>query len=456
MEAKTMTMDLAGREFKITTGPIETYASGYAIVSLGDTVVMGNASMSEKGKPGAAWFPMFVDYEENMYAAGKIKGSRFIKRPGRPSENSILISRLIDRPCRPLFPKGTTNEVQIICSALSADLEVNPATTAINAASMALMLGGAPFEGPIGAVRMGYVDGKLIVNPTYEEVEAGILDLVVAGTLDAITMVEAAANEITDDVLLEALEIAHTHIKQICQLQIDFAAQYEITPIKAAVVEKDATMVEKVTGLVTAEMLAGVSGVTKTEVKHKLHEIEETVLAQFTAELEEGTVSEGEIKDTINSLFEKSMRKKILEQEIRLDGRSLTDVRPISVVLDVLPRPHGSVIFQRGETMALTITTLGAPGDAQVMDSLDDDKDRRYFHHYNFPPFAVGDIKPLRGASRREIGHGDLAERALIPVLPPKEDFAYTIWVVSEIIKCNGSSSKPHGHLARAAFRPVS
>jgi len=441
MEPIELSMDLAGREFKISNGPIQTYASGYAIVSLGDTVIMANATMSEKGREGASFFPMVVDYEENMYAAGKIKGSRFIKRSGRPSENATLISRMIDRPLRPLFPKGTTNEVQIIASALSADLEVNPATTALNAASMALLLSGAPFEGPVGAVRIGYVNDQLVVNPTYEQVEEGKLDLVVAGTLDAITMVEAAAKEVSEEVVLEALELAHKHIKEICEFQLKYAKNFEITKIEAEVVKPADELIEEVKNYVTDEMLDGISGKTKKDVKKKLHEVEEKVLEKFTDRLEAEELSEGEIKDIVGSLMEKRMRKNILEKEIRLDGRKTDEVRPITVKRDILPRTHGSAIFQRGETMALTITTLGGPGDAQIVDTMEEDIEKRYFHHYHFPPFATGDIKMLRGANRREIGHGDLAERALLPVLPSNEEFGYTMWVVSEIVSCNGSSS---------------
>ncbi len=441
MEAKTMVMDLAGRELKITNSPIATYASGYAIVSLGDTVVMANATMSEEGREGASFFPMFVDYEENMYAAGKIKGSRFMKRSGRPSENAVLVSRLIDRPIRPLFPKGTTNEVQIICSVLSADLEVDPATTAINAASMALMLSGAPFDGPIGAVRMGYVDGKLVVNPTYKQVEDGTLDLVVVGTLDAITMVEAAAKEVSEDVILDALQLAHTHIKEICEFQFKYVEGMEIKKIDASIVEANQFVDEALASAVTKDMLDNLSGVGKKVVNGKIKDLENQLFEKFAQEIEEAKFSEGDIKNALRGLFEKNMRKNVLEKGERIDGRKVDEIREINVVSDVLPRTHGSALFQRGETMALTITTLGAPGDAQIVDTMEHDITKRYFHHYNFPPFSVGDVKPLRGPSRRDIGHGDLAERALVPVLPEKEDFSYTIWVMSEVVRCNGSSS---------------
>ncbi|MEK7672357.1 MAG: polyribonucleotide nucleotidyltransferase [Patescibacteria group bacterium] len=441
MEQAEVKMMLAGREFVIKNFPIASYATGFAVVSLGDTVVMANALFNKEGKDGVDFFPMTVDYEENMYAAGKIKGSRFVKREGRPSENAILISRLIDRPMRPLFPKGTTNEVQLICSALSADLEVDPATTAINAASAALMVSGAPFSGPIGAVRMGYLDGKLIVNPTYEECEKGQLNLVVAGTMDAITMVEAAAKEVTEEVILEAFELAHKNIKEICQLQLDFASKITVTKIEATIAPVNEEVVNAVKGFVTDEMLATVKGTTKMIVKDKIHAIEDAMFVKYAAELEEGKFSKHALADTLNGVLEKNMRKTILEKEERLDGRALTEIRPITIIPDVLPRTHGSAIFQRGETMALTITTLGGPTDAQIVDTMEKDVEKRYFHHYHFPPFATGEIKPQRGPGRREIGHGDLAERALLPVLPSKEEFPYTMWLVSEITRCNGSSS---------------
>lgn len=435
-----MKMNLAGREFKITNYPIATYASGYAVVSLGDTVVMANATISPNAIEGD-FFPMTVDYEENMYAAGKIKGSRFIKREGRPSENSILISRMIDRPVRPLFPKKTRNEVQIICSALSADMEVDPATTAMNAASVALLLSGAPFAGPVGAVRVGYLNDKIIINPTYKECEEGKMNLIVAGTMDAITMVEAAMKEVPEEIVLEAFELAHTEIKKICQFQLDYAKQFEIKKIELTLAPENEEAVKAVKEFATDAMLDGITGKTKMDVKEKFHALEDLLIEKYAKEIEEKTFKAGELKEILNTLVEKRMRKNILEKEMRIDGRKLDEVRQINIFPDVLPRTHGSCIFQRGETTALSITTLGSPGDAQTVDIMDSDKIKRYMHHYHFPPYAVGEVKRLSGPNRREIGHGDLAERALIPVLPEEKDFPYTIWVVSEVTRCNGSSS---------------
>lgn len=441
MELKQVSMDLAGREFKITNGPMVSYATGYAVVHYGDTIIMGNASMSPKGRDGADFFPMVVDYEENFFAAGKIKGSRFVKREGRPSENATLISRMIDRPLRPLFPKGTTNEVQIIATALSVDGETDPATTALNAASIALMMSGAPFEGPVGSVRIGHYDGQLVVNPTYDQVDNGKMDLVVAGTMDAITMVEAGMNELPEDIVLEALQLAHQEIKKICQLQLDYVAQFEIKKLEATIAEKNQSAYDAVEAFVSDEMIDAVNGKTKIIVKEKIHDIEDQLFAKYAAEIEVEQFSKSELGEALNYRLEKRMRHNILTKELRLDGRALTDVRPLSIIPDPLPRAHGSAIFQRGETMALTVATLGGPGDAQIVDTMERDITKRYFHHYKFPPYSTGDIKMLRGPGRREIGHGALAERALEPVLPSEADFPYTMWVHSQITKCNGSSS---------------
>lgn len=437
-------MDLAGRKLKIETGVLANQAHGAVTVSLGDTVVFASAVMGD-AREGTDFFPLMVDFEEKYYAAGKIKGSRFVKREGRPSENAILNSRMIDRPIRPLFPKGMTNDVQLICSVLSTDLEVEPATTGMIAASAALCISGMPFEGPIAAIRIGLVEEngeeKLIINPTYKQIEDGRLDLVVAGTAEAITMVEAASNEVSEDILLKALEMAHIEIKKICELQEQFKAAYQKED-KVPTIVKDPEAAQKaVEESVTKEQLDAVKGVTKQEVKVKIKEIEKAVIEKYATQIEAGEFTEKNIKSAINYALEQNMRENILTKGDRLDGRQIDEIRPIKCQIGLLPRPHGSALFQRGETQALSMTTLGSPGSAQIVDTMDEDIVKRYMHHYNFPPFSVGEVKPLRGASRRDIGHGDLAERSLIPVLPPKEEFPYTIWVVSEIMSCNGSSS---------------
>ncbi|PJC37344.1 polyribonucleotide nucleotidyltransferase [Candidatus Peregrinibacteria bacterium CG_4_9_14_0_2_um_filter_53_11] len=439
-------LNLAGRDFSLSTGLLALQADGAVLASLGDTQILATALMSSSPRQDVDFFPLMVDFEEKYYAAGKIKGSRFIKREGRPSDNAVLTARLIDRPIRPLFPKGVTNDVQIMVTVLSVDLEVDPGTTGINAASAALMISGMPFHGPVGAVRIGYItdsEGKeqLVVNPTYEQVDGGRLNLVVAGTMDAITMVEAACNEVPEEVLLEALDLAHRQIKKLCQLQIELRDKVAPKPRQMIFRAENEAAVEAVKRFFTPEMGDSVQGTTKHDVKEKVHLIEDKMLEAYATEIENGAFRAGELKGVLNDLLEKHMRHNILEKEVRIDGRGVKQIRPLSSMVGLIKRTHGSALFQRGETQALSLTTLGSPGAAQTIDTMDEDSIKRYIHHYNFPPFSVGEVKPLRGTSRREIGHGDLAERALIPVLPSKEDFPYTMRVVSEILTCNGSSS---------------
>lgn len=447
VQPQHVSTQIAGQEMTLETGVLAHQASGAVTLRLGDTMVLATAGMNINAKEDVPYFPLMVDFEEKYYAAGKIKGSRFVKREGRPSENAILSARMIDRPIRPLFPKGMTNDVQIIVSCLSADLIVNPNNLGITAASAALMISGIPFAGPVAGIRMGYValeeggQPQLVVNPTYEQIEKGQLDLMVAGTMDAITMVEAGSKEISEEIFLEAMTMAHETIKQLCQLQLELVKKVEVTALEATFMKPKQGVDEAVDRIATKEILDGVNGKTKHEVKEKIHHLEEELFEAYASEIEEGALSKGDLANALNDRLEKNMRANILEKEKRLDGRSLSEVRPISIQLDLLPRPHGSALFQRGETQALTVTTLGAPGAAQIIDTMDEDITKRYIHHYNFPPYSVGEVKPLRGASRREIGHGDLAERSLIPVIPTKEEFPYTIICVSEIATCNGSSS---------------
>lgn len=435
-----MTMQLAGKDLTFSNGPISSQASGYVVINYGDNVIMGNATISKKGKEGASFFPMVVDFVEHHFAAGKIKTSRFMKRGGRPSENATLTSRLIDRPLRPLFPKGMTNEVQIIVDVLATDQQSHLSPMAINAASTALMLSGAPFEGPVSAVRVGMKDGQFILNPTYEECEEGDMNLVVAGTLDAIAMVEAGMNEITEEKLLEAFDFAHGYIKELCQFQQKYVAQFEIEKIEAAIVLPAEAAKTAVENFVTDEMLDSIKGTSKKEVKTIIEKLEEELLERYASEIENDELSKGDLIDWFVKFFEKRMRYNILNHETRLDGRKIDEVRPLSVNVDVLPHVHGAATFQRGETMSLSVATLGGPNTVQLIDTMDQEYEKRYFHHYSFPPYSVGEVRMLRGAGRREIGHGDLAERALMPVLPDSS-FPYTMWVHSQITACNGSSS---------------
>lgn len=441
MEKQVFKMDLAGRELKIETGLLANQSSGSVTVSLGDTVVFASAMMGG-ARPGTDFFPLTVDFEEKYYAAGKIKGSRFMKRnEAKPSDKAVLSSRMIDRPIRPLFPKGMINDVQLIVSVLSLDMEVDPSTLGMIAASAAISISGMPFDGPVAAVRVGMVDGKLIVNPTYKQQIDGQLDLVVAGTEEAITMVEAGAKEIDDETMLKALDLAHSEVKKICALQKEFIKVYQKPALEIIKAPENASSMEAVTSFITPAMLDQVAGPTKAAIKEELHKLEHQLMEKFAADLEAGKFTEGELKEDLMTLFEKNMRKNILEKEKRLDGRKVDQVRPLDIKTSVLPRTHGSALFQRGETQALSVCTLGSPGSALIVDSMDEDVEKFYFHHYNFPPFSVGETKPMRGPSRRDIGHGMLAERALVPMLPEHAKFPYTIWVVSEIMSCNGSSS---------------
>lgn len=445
MGSNDFTHDLAGRPLTFETGKIALQATGSVVVSLGDTKILATVTMSPKGREGADFFPLMCDYEERFYAAGKIKGSRFIKREGKPSETAVLISRLIDRPLRPLFPKGMTNEVQVICTVLSTDLEVDMGPLAITAASAALTISGMPFQGPVAGIKIGRVekDGKheLVVNPTVEQVENGTLDLTVAGTKDAITMVEAGAKEVDEETMIQALDLAHQTIKKICILQEEFAAVHGKEKLPYDVVTVPDDVKEAVKDFVTDKMLDEITGVTKKEVNEKKKNLTEKMLEHFASQIEDETYKEADLKEVFYDMAEKRMRHNILKHERRIDGRKIDEVRPLECKINLLPRTHGSALFQRGETQALTVTTLGSPGDAMIIDTMAEDKTQRYMHFYNFPPFAVGEVRPRRGPGRREIGHGALAERALVPVLPNHEDFPYTMLLVSEIVTCNGSSS---------------
>ena len=446
MESQDFSYDLAGRTLTFGTGELALQASGAVVVGLGDTRILATATMSSKGREGATFFPLMCEYSEKFYAAGKIKGSRFIKREGRPSDSAILNSRLIDRPIRPMFPKGMANEVQIICTILSADMEVSPAALAITAASAALSISGMPFDGPIAGVLVGLkadeqgVD-QLILNPTYDEVKEGRLNLIVAGTKHAITMVEAGASEVDEETMVKALDFAHQHIKKICILQEEFAAQHKKEDLPYDVVKPSEEVETAIAGFVTNEMLDTIKGVGKDAVNKTKKALVEKMTEHFVSQIEDETFSEGELKEVLMKHVEKNMRRNILEKEVRIDGRAIDEIRPIMCKTGLLPRTHGSALFQRGETQALTVTTLGSPGDAMIVDTMDEDVTKRYMHFYNFPPYAVGEARMMRGPGRREIGHGALAERALLPVLPDNESFPYTMHVVSEITTCNGSSS---------------
>lgn len=429
--------EIGGRELNIEVGKLAGLADGAVRVQYGDTVLLATAVVGKEVRDGIDFFPLTVDYEERMYAAGKISGSRFVKREGRPTEAAILTSRLIDRPIRPLFPKGFRNDVQVVVTVLSIDQENEPDTIAIIAASTALMLTGAPFEGPVGAAKVGLIGGKLVVNPKTSELEDTDLELVVAGTKDAVMMVEAGAKEVTEEKMLEALELAHKSFQDVVKMQEKIAKELGIKPVKYDLFGTDEELISKADKLLSGKLGKKIQLADTTDRR--------VVLAELADELKKALASEyteTEIMAAFEYVTKKDVRRAIVEDKLRPDGRGPADIRPIACEVGVLPRTHGSGLFTRGQTQALSIATLGPISAAQMLDTMEEnDTQKRYMHHYNMPPYSTGEARPMRSAGRREIGHGALAERALAPVIPEVADFPYAIRVVSEILSSNGSTS---------------
>ncbi len=423
---------IGGRDLIISTGKLAELASGSVTIRYGDTVVLATAVVAEEPKEDIDFFPLLVDYEERLYAAGKISGSRFIKREGRPSDAAILACRLIDRPIRPLFPKGYYNDVQVVITVLSFDLENDPDVISIIAASAALSQSVAPFEGPVAAVRVGQIEGKFVANPTREQMEKSTLDLVVAGTYEKIMMLEAGAKEVDEKTIVEAIKFGQEALLPGIEVQKDLISEtkHKVEDVHEPEIIKD---VKKYLGKKLAEVIHEID---KNKRQEQITAFEKEVLANF-----EGNYKQIELKAAFGEVLEKEVRLAIIEKELRPDGRKIDEIRPINIEVGLLPRTHGSGLFSRGQTQVLSIVTLGAPGEEQIIETMEEEGTKRYMHHYNFPPFATGEVKPMRSASRREIGHGALAERALAPVIPSRESFPYTIRVVSEVLSSNGSSS---------------
>ena len=437
MDYKVFSTELAGRPLSIEFGKYAQQANGSAFVRYGDTVVMVNATMSEKAREGVDFFPLSVDFEEKQYSVGKIPGG-FIKREGRPTEKATLTCRLIDRPLRPLFPKGMRNDVQVVATCLSVDKDIPPEIPAMIGSSAALSVSDIPWGGPTGTVVVGCIDGEFVINPTEEQRQKSSMHLTVSGTADAVLMVEAGANEVSEETMLSAILYGHEEIKKIVAFIEQIKA--EIGKEKAEV--QLVTTGEDVKAAVREFAYDKCCWVFETPDRHERKEREDQVQAECNehfAEQFEGRMSE--VADAIYYLKKEIMRKKILDQGIRPDGRGLTDVRSIWCEVGVLPRTHGSAIFTRGETQALTVTTLGSMSDVQILDGLGTEDSKRYIHHYNMPPYATGEAGRMKSPGRREIGHGALAERALLPVIPSEEDFPYALRLVSEILSSNGSSS---------------
>ncbi len=437
MESKKFTTLLAGKELSFEFGKYAEQANGSVWVRMGDTVVMVNATMSPTAREGIDFFPLNVDYEEKQYAAGKIPGG-FLKREGRPSEKAILTCRLIDRPLRPMFNKGMRNDVQVLVTVLSVDPDVPPEIPSMLGSSIALCVSDIPFGGPTAAVVIGYVDGKYVVCPDAETAKQSKMHLTVAGTKDAVLMVEAGAQELSEDVMLEAILFAHEEIKKLVDFQNTIVAEIGKEKSPVVIQETGEDVMQAVRAFAYDKCVYTFETFDREERSAREEAVKEETLAHFAEEFEG---REREISDALYALNKEIMRNKILEQGIRPDGRGLRDVRPIWCEVGVLPRTHGSAVFTRGQTQALTITTLGPMSDGQVLDGLGDEDFKRYIHHYNFPPYATGEAGRAKSPGRREIGHGALAERALVPVIPSEEGFPYALRLVSEIMGSNGSSS---------------
>jgi polyribonucleotide nucleotidyltransferase len=435
-KTRQFTTQFCGRELTIETGKMAFLADGAVTARYGDTIVLGTAVVSNQPRPGIDFFPLMIDYEERMYASGKISGSRFIKREGRASEHGTLTARLIDRPIRPLFPKGYRHDVQGVATVLSADLVYSADILGMIAVSTALMLSGAPFEGPVAGVRIGLLDGKLVAFPTTEQMKASKLDLVVAGTREAIMMVEAGAEEVDEATMVEALELAHQAMQPVIELQNQIVKELGAKTKTFELEKPEADLVKAITEFLSGKLGPAVRHADQYQRHDAIKNLEGEVVEQFATDYERA-----EVEIAFRSVIDPEIRRAILDDGARPDGRKTTEIRPISAQVGLLPRTHGSALFTRGTTQILNVATLASTSYAQLVDTMEEDTSKRYMHHYNFPGYSTGETRPMRSPGRREIGHGALAERALLPVIPPVEDFPYTIRTVSEAISSNGSTS---------------
>lgn len=441
-EKKVFKTEWANQPLTIETGQLAKQANGAVLVRYGDTVVLSTATASKEPRDGD-FFPLTVNYEEKMYAAGKIPGG-FKKREGRPGDEATLTARLIDRPIRPLFPDGYRHDVQIINTVLSADPNCSPEMAAMIGSSMALSVSDIPFQGPIAGVNVGYVDGEYVINPNLEQQEKSRLDLEVAGHKDAVNMVEAGASEITEAEMLEAILFGHEEIKRLCAFQEEIIAHLQPEKQEFIPEEKNQTLIDSVTQMTKDENLNGaIQTFDKQERDANLDAIKARILANF--EDEEDPENEALLKEVgqiINTLIKEEVRRLIADEKIRPDGRKPDEIRPLSSEVGLLPRAHGSGLFTRGQTQALSVLTLGSISEYQIIDGLGEEEHKRFMHHYNFPNFSVGETGPVRAPGRREIGHGALGERALKYIIPDEKTFPYTVRIVSEVLESNGSSSQ--------------
>ncbi len=447
MEKKIISCKVGEGEFSFETGRLAGQANGAILARIGDTVVLATAVMSDRQREGISFFPLLVDYEERLYAAGKIKGSRWVKREGRATDEAVLTGRVIDRSLRPMFPEGMRNDLQVVALVLSIDGVNDPDMVAVNAASMALHISNVPFDGPIAACRVGKIDGKYVVNPVNGDREKSSLDLIVSGTAEHIIMVEAGAKLVSEAEIVEGIKFAQPHLKTLVEVQEKFRKQVGHEKAVPIIHELNPQILEQVQRLLTPDAIEQAVYVAEKERRDnnitalfaKISEQVKTALGNL-----EGVNIEAEVSEAADKILKKFQQQQILEKERRVDGRKLDETRKITCEVGVLPRTHGSALFTRGETQVLTTVTLGSKGDEQILDSMEDPMEgraKRYIHHYNMPGFSVGEVAPIRGPGRREIGHGALAERAVEIVLPPQAEFPYTMRLVSETMSSNGSTS---------------
>ena len=430
--------NIAGRSMKVEFGRVGMLSNAAIFMSYGDTVILTNVNASEKPREGIDFFPLSVEYEERLYAVGKIPGG-FIKREGRPSENAILFGRAVDRPLRPLFPKGYRNDVQVVCTVVSVEQDNLPEILAINAASMALSLSSIPFTTPVAAVQVGLIDGNFVLNPTSKEREESILQLTVCATKERVMMIEAGGNEIPEDTMIKAIEYGFEKCQDIVAFQEEAMAKFGKEKDEPVLYKPDAELTKDIQEF-AGEMIKEAMWITDKDERNAAMDVVNDKITEEFAEKYPDTFADS--KEIVYNMQKEVVRDMLLNHSRRPDGRAFDEIRKISCEVDLLPRTHGTGLFTRGLTQVMTVATLGAVGDIQIIDGIGETESKRYMHHYNFPAYSVGEVKPLRGPGRREIGHGALAERALEPLIPSEEEFPYTIRLVSEVLSSNGSTSQ--------------
>lgn len=436
-QTRSFEVDFAGKKLTLETGKLAQLAPGSITARCGDTVVLATAVVGDEPREGVDFFPLLVEFEERFYAAGKISGSRFIKREGRPSDAAVLASRKIDRPLRPLFPKNYRNDVQIIVTVLSYDGENDPDVLGLVAASCALMQTHAPYKGPIAAMNVGLVDGQIKLNPTESELAESALKMTVAATENRVMMLEVEANEVSEEQIVEGIEKVIAAVGPILELQRQIGAEYtKVTAEEGTYVDPAVAIHAEVHNFVAEKLRKAIKELNKEQREQQINLFEQEILQNF-----EGMYKQVELKSAFAKVVHEQIREMVMNEGVRIDGRAMEEIRPLHIEVGLLPRTHGSALFARGESQSLTVVTLAPPGMEQLIDTMEEDTTKRFMHHYNFPPFSTGEVRPVRSASRREIGHGYLAEKALKPMIPDSEKFPYTVRLVSEILTSNGSTS---------------